>query len=150
MSETPTPDGEQFDVVVTVGEDGTVIQTPDSVTIAELTAQVATLTARISDLQARVNTLINEQIDASDWRLTDMWARAAEIADEAGHCRVYDDLVRKLGGIPREREYRVTFYATQTVYVYATDEESAEDCATEMLDDSAWDLNTHDTEVYEN
>jgi hypothetical protein len=62
----------------------------------------------------------NSPISADDWRLEDMWREAARLADRAGHCSVYDDLVRELGGLPRERDYVVTIPVSGYVSVTVT------------------------------
>lgn len=74
--------------------------------------------------------------DYSDYRLQQMWEEAGRIADRAGHCSVYDDLVRELGGIPREREYYVTVPVNGYVYVTVTasSEDDAEEIARGMAD----------------
>jgi len=133
MYENPNPD------------DREAVVTSEAQVIAQLTEQVATLTERIRVLTEQSQ----RQISADDWRLTDMWARAAELADEAGHCSVYDDLVRRLGGIPREREYEITFYASQTVTVSASDADSAMQVADEYIDDSNWYVDIYRTDIQE-
>jgi hypothetical protein len=68
--------------------------------------------ARVATLEAEVNRLRNEQIQGDDYRLREFWERAADLADEAGHCEVYDELATALGGEPRRQSYtvRVTYY----------------------------------------
>jgi hypothetical protein len=134
MYENPTPD------------DREAVVTSEAQVIAEMTEQVATLTERIRVLTEQSQ----RQISADDYRLADMWARAGEIADRAGHCKVYDDLVSELGGIPREREYFVTFWARQTVTVTVGHNEDAAEIAEEYLNDGDWEIQNQHTEVEEN
>jgi hypothetical protein len=62
------------------------------------------------------------QISADDYRLTDFWEEAHRVADEAGHCEVYDQLVERLGGPTRTIEvvvevtYRVHTEMSRTEY----------------------------------
>lgn len=78
----------------------------------------------------------SEITDYTDWRLERMWREAGAIADRAGHCSVYDDLVRELGGMPREREYVVTIPVNGyvTVVVTASSAEDAEELAQGIAD----------------
>ena len=81
--------------------------------------------------------------DYSDWRLEEMWQKAGQIADRAGHCSVYDDLVRELGGIPRQRDYTVSIPVNGYVHVVVTasSSEEAEEFARDIADaDDAQDL----------
>lgn len=81
--------------------------------------------------------------DYTDWRLEEMWEKAGRIADEAGHCSVYDDLVRRLGGIPRQRDYTVSIPVSGYVHVVVTasSSEEAEEFARDIADaDDAQDL----------
>lgn len=70
-------------------------------TVRNLRAEVGRLSAELTDERTR-------QIDGSDYRLTSFWERAGELADEAGHCQVYDELAEALGGEPRRQDYDVT------------------------------------------
>ena len=132
----PTPDNE-FDVVVTVGDDGIVsIPTPPRGYAFENGAFVwhngtgqsqpvscEAIASNLNEQIARANRLAeeaNQPIHADDWRLEDMWCEAARLADRAGHCSVYDDLVRELGGLPRERDYIVTIPVNGYVAVTVT------------------------------
>lgn len=74
-----------------------------------------------------------EQIDGSDHRLIDFWEKAQELADNANHCEIFDQIAEALGGPRREREFEVEFTFTQTITVTARDEESAEEYARDML-----------------
>ena len=126
--ESPVPPDNEFDVVVTVGDDAPIFEfpSPESVTIAELTAQVAILTERVTALRS-------EQIDGSDQRLANFWSRAQELADRAGHCDVFDDIAEALGGPGREAEFEVTISVSACVTVTARDKESAEESACEIV-----------------
>lgn len=84
----------------------------------------------------KIRGLRNEQIMGDDHRLTEFWDKAQELADRAGHCKVYDEIAEALGGPRREREYNVHFTYTYCFTVSARDEESAIDFATEMVEDS--------------
>ena len=82
-----------------------------------------------------VRRLRDEQIDGSDNRLTDFWAKAQELADKAGHCRVFDEMAEALGGPGRERDYTVTFTYTGTFTVSARSEDEAVEFAREGIQD---------------
>lgn len=69
---------------------------------------VRNLRAEVGRLSATVTALRTEQIDGSDFRLQEFWRKAGDLADEAGHCQVYDELAEALGGEPRRQEYSVT------------------------------------------
>lgn len=56
----------------------------------------------VGELLAKAQLADIEQIEGDDLRLAKFWAKAAEMADETGQCRVYDDLAEKLGGPRRE------------------------------------------------
>lgn len=89
----------------------------------------------IERLTARVNTLESEQITGDDYRLADFWAKAQELADEAGHCDVFDQIAEALGGPARVKEYQVTlsFTATWSTTVEARDESDAIEQARESF-----------------
>ena len=159
MTDNPTPDNEQFDVVITVGEDNIVDVTPTYPPRGYAFENGAFVwhngTGQSSPVSCEaIASNLNEQIerarraeasitDYSDHRLEDMWREAGAIADRAGHCSVYDDLVRELGGIPRERNYIVTIPVEGyvTVAVTASSAEEAEQYAQELADvDDAHDL----------
>lgn len=70
-------------------------------TVRQLRAEVERLRRELTDERTR-------QIDGSDYRLTEFWERAGDLADEAGHCQVYDELAEALGGEPRRQDYDVT------------------------------------------
>jgi hypothetical protein len=95
--------------------------------------------------------LVHEQIMGDDHRLTEFWEKAQELADNAGHCSVYDEIAEALGGPARERDYDVTVTYSATYTVSARDPESAIDFATEMIEDAytIGDLNVENTYVEE-
>ena len=100
-----------------------------------------------AELRAQIDTLRNDQIMGDDYRLTDFWEKAQELADRAGHCSVYDEIAEALGGPAREREYDVTVTYSATWTVSARDEQSAIDYATEAIEDAytIGDLNVEST-----
>ena len=110
-------------------------------------ADISGLQATIAELRARIDTLRNEQIMGDDHRLTDFWEKAQELADNAGHCSVYDEIAEALGGPARERDYDVTVTYSATYTVSARDPKSAIDFATEMIEDAytIGDLNVIDS-----
>ena len=151
----PTTDDEQFDVVVTVGEDSIVDVTPTYAprgyafengafvwhngTGQASPVSCEAIASNLNEQIARATRLAeeaNQPIHADDWRLEDMWREAARLADRAGHCSVYDDLVRELGGLPREREYVVTVPVNGyvSVVVTASNAEDAEEFAQGIAD----------------
>lgn len=84
---------------------------------------------------------------ANDSELSDWLRELAEAANEGDMCEVYDQMCREVGlpdredlGVPREREFRVTGYATVTVrvpvstYVTAGNESDAIDQADGAVD----------------
>ena len=117
----------------------TLYKNNEAVIVAQDMASVAyrlDVNARqIESLNETVSRLSNEQIDGSDYRLATFWEKAQELADEAGHCSVYDEIAEALGGPAREREFEVEFTFTQTITVTARDEEGAEELARDMLSD---------------
>ena len=122
----------------------------DSDPIAELNRIWAQLVLRddtIRTLKTEVDTLRFSQIDGSDSRLTDFWARAQELAERANHCEIFDEIAEALGGPRRTREYSVTISAyatvpvTVTIAVEARDTEEAEEYAmNEISGYSNWNL----------
>lgn len=101
--------------------------------IESLAYRLGITEAQVDSLITKNNQLVNEQISGDDYRLTDFWEKAQELADRAGHCSVYDEIAEALGGPRREREYEVEFTLTQTITVMARDEDSAEEYARDML-----------------
>lgn len=94
----------------------------------ELRARVAELTERVRhtetvrenwrtlaiERQQTIEALHNNQIEADDPRLSEFWKRAHEVATNAGHCRVFDDLVEELGGPPRTTTFDVEIEVSLT------------------------------------
>ena len=110
--------------------------------IAELNRQWVQLVLRdetIASLRTENLNLRTEQIEGSDPRLTDFWAKAQELADRANHCEVFDNIAEALGGPRRQREYsvRVTFMVsvpvTLNMAVEARDEEEAREYAEDNI-----------------
>lgn len=58
--------------------------------------------------------------NTADPRLTPIWDRAHEAADEAGYCGVFDELMDTIGAPTRERDYTVDLDITMTVSVPVT------------------------------
>lgn len=101
---------------------------PVALTLGELDdlrAQVATLTAENDRLKL-------SQISGDDPRLTDFWDKANELASNAGHCSVYDELAEELGGPGRVKSYDFTVDVTVTVTVTGSGRD--EDAAWENVD----------------
>jgi hypothetical protein len=93
--------------------------------------------ARVATLETELARLQNDQIEASDPRLTMLWAKVRRIADHAGYETYYDTLAEELGGIQRDRKYTVTYRVTVEVdvpvEVTAINTETAEEAARPML-----------------
>ena len=93
--------------------------------------------ARVMTLETELARLQNDQIEASDPRLTTLWAKVRRIADHAGYESYYDTLAEELGGVQRDRQYTVTYRVTVEVdvpvQVTATNTESAEEAARPLL-----------------
>jgi hypothetical protein len=103
---------------------------------------------QIDSLNETVSRLSNEQIMGDDHRLTTFWEKAQELADNAGHCSVYDEIAEALGGPAREREFEIEFTFTYSVTVTARDDEGAVDLARELVEDtSAGDMYEYDYSV---
>lgn len=138
------PLGYHLDGSVVMFEDTTTIRTIGGTSegIAELNRIWAQLVLRddtIQSLQTEVNNLRFTQINGDDPRLTDFWQTAMELADNANHCEVFDQIAEALGGPSRVKEYSVTVSfnmtvpVTQTVAVEARNEEDACEQALEMV-----------------
>lgn len=93
--------------------------------------------ARVATLETELARLQNDQIEASDPRLTMLWAKVRRIADHAGYETYYDTLAEELGGVQRDRKYTVTYRVTVEVdvpvEVTAINTETAEEAARPML-----------------
>jgi hypothetical protein len=70
--------------------------------------------ARMVTLHERI-TALSGQVTGSDDRLDDFWAEAQRIADEAGHCRIFDDLAEALDGPRRVTSGRVCVTVTMHI-----------------------------------
>ena len=90
--------------------------------------------ATIAELRGRIDTLANEQISGDDYRLTDFWEKAQELATKANHCDVFDEMAEALGGPRRRKGYTVTLSITGyiNIDVEAVDAEDAFEIAREM------------------
>lgn len=111
-----------------------------------------TVAARDREIQAlRVEPITS----GTDPRLSYIWERGGEIADERSFCEEYDAIVEALGGIPRSRDHDVTFRVTitqrVTVTASGTSEEDAEAAAEEDFDihDVIRDLQHNGADHYE-
>lgn len=99
---------------------------------------------------AEVVRLQTEQIDGSDHRLADFWAKAQRLADDANHCEVFDNIAEALGGPRRTREYfvNVSGYVTVPVTYSFTVEASDPDEAREQAEELFSDMDASDLEDY--
>lgn len=94
---------------------------------------------RLNTARAEVVRLQTEQIQGSDHRLAEFWAKAQELADRANHCEVFDQIAEALGGPRREREYTITVDLMVSVPVSVTvsgsfrSEEDADDYARDYV-----------------
>ena len=149
--DNPTTPDDEFDVVVTVGDDNIVDVTPTipprgyafengafvwhNGTGQSMPVSCEAIASNLNEQIERAQRAEASITDYSDHRLEDMWREAGAIADRAGHCSVYDDLVRELGGLPRERNYIVTIPVNGYVSVVVT--ASSADEAIELAQDVA-------------
>ena len=102
----------------------------------------------ISSLRGRIDTLSNEQIQGSDSRLADFWAQAQELADNANHCEVFDQIAEALGGPSRIKDWSVSVIMMVSVpvtYEVNCEEKTAED-AEEYARDYVRNMSTTDLE----
>ena len=94
-----------------------------------------------------------QNIDADDFRLTHIWERAGEIADQKGYCGVFDEIMDQLGtGYERTIDVNVTVSVNTTVTIPVTMPRNAD--ASEYIDTSDVeealsnsDLSSYDWEV---
>jgi hypothetical protein len=104
----------------------------------------------ISSLRGRIDILSNEQIQGSDSRLTDFWQKAQELADNANHCEVFDQIAEALGGPSRVKEWSVTvtmMVSVPIMYTVDCEEKSAED-AEEYAREYVRNMSASDLEDY--
>ncbi len=96
--------------------------------LASAQARTVELTATVDRLQREIHLLQEPITDPTDDRLSAIWERGEQIANDEGFCSEYDRLVEAIGGTPREREFRVTLSVTltQRVTVNVTARTSAE------------------------
>lgn len=107
--------------------------------IAELKSDAQRLGASLTEAREELTRLRTEQIDGSDPRLADFWAKAQELADNANHCEIFDEIAEALGGPSRVKEYevvvsfQVTVPVTYTVTVEARNDDEAIEQAEERI-----------------
>lgn len=96
--------------------------------------------AQVEGMRNELYRLRVEQIKGDDYRLTDFWAEAQRLADEAGHCQVFDDLAEALGGLRRTRSghLHVTRVVTYTVDVEDTEDYSEDDLDFDNAENVEW------------
>lgn len=114
------------------------------------TATPEVIAANLNTARAEVVRLQTEQIDGSDPRLADFWAKAQELADKANHCEVFDNIAEALGGPRRTREYlvSVTGYVTVPVTYSYTIEAGDKDEAIEQAEEYFTSMDGSDLEDY--
>ena len=119
--------------------------------VAKMTDQQET----ISNLWGRIDTLNSEQIEGSDHRLSNFWAKAQELATEANHCDVFDQMAEALGGPRRLKGYTITLAISGyiNIDVEAVDAEDAMEQASEAyrngyVDNNFGDLDGVDEDWY--
>jgi hypothetical protein len=80
-------------------------------------------TERIESMRVQVASL-SAQVEGSDPRLTEFWAQAKRVADNAGFCTEFDRIAQALGGPVRQLDWSgevdVTFTLTVSVPVGGT------------------------------
>jgi hypothetical protein len=106
--ETPPPTDNPMDGVIDALQQVASLENAHADCVTKMTEQQAT----IAELRAQVDTLRYTQIDGSDSRLADFWEKAHELAVNANHCDIFDDLVEALGGPRRRFGYTVTLAIT--------------------------------------
>lgn len=93
--------------------------------------ELARLRSEVQRLQRELSVARESITDVNDERLTPIWDRAAEAAEENGFCPEYDKLANSLGIPGRERLYRGVVEVRFNVYAYARSR-VADDAAEEM------------------
>lgn len=81
------------------------------------------LRTQVAQLRSALDSTNYDQIKGSDHRLQEFWAEAQRLADEAGHCEVFDNLAEALGGPRRNRSGHVHVTATVSWLVQVDDVE---------------------------
>jgi len=94
--------------------------TVDNAVEADLRAQLEAMTTLATERGQQLDRLRHEQISGDDPRLTEFWNKANELASNAGHCGVYDELAEELGGPGRVKTFDFTMDVTVTVVVSGT------------------------------
>jgi hypothetical protein len=107
---------------------------PRPAAIVEQPTREVELEREVTRLRAEVERLRTEQIKGSDPRLAEFWAEAQQLATDADHCQVFDNLCEELGGPRREKDYTVTLIVPVSirVSVRARSEEDAGENAEQM------------------
>jgi len=133
--ETPPPTvahGYRLDGAVLMFENNNTIRTIGGTSegVEELNriwSELATRVETIASLRTEVDNLRYAQVKGDDPRLSDFWAQAQELANNANHCDVFDQIAEALGGPRRTREYTVTVSVSGyiTIEVEATDIDDA-------------------------
>lgn len=109
----------------------------DRAPIVEEPTREVVLERQLQAANERIRELEQQQIKADDPRLSEFWDEAHTLANNAGHCSVYDNLVEALGGPRREKDYIMTLDVTMRVRVRSTGTDS--DDAFENLDQESVD-----------
>ncbi|WP_242085823.1 hypothetical protein [Microbacterium lacticum] len=103
--------------------------------LAAAEARAAELALTVERQRREIDLLQQPITDPTDDRLTAIWERGEQIANDENFCSEYDRLVEAIGGTPRERDFRVTLSVTLTqrvsVTVTARTSAEAEDLAIE-------------------
>lgn len=107
---------------------------PEPVTREQHDAVVAELNATIERLTAENARLGSPITDTKDARLTAIWERAAEVAENEGFCPEYERLANGLGIPGRSRLYRGIVTVRFNVYSYATD--TSDDSAARTMEEN--------------
>ena len=93
--------------------------------------ELVRLRSEVERLQRELSAAREPITDVNDERLTPIWDKAAEAAEENGFCPEYDKLANSLGIPGRERLYRGVVEVRFNVYAYARSR-VADDAADEM------------------
>jgi hypothetical protein len=79
---------------------------------AELTRQVTEFQSLNANQSATIQRLMEEQVKGNDPRMSEFWAAAHDVAEEAGHCADFDNMADQLDGPRRKVTYRVVLERT--------------------------------------